>query len=277
MKLFICPNTASDQQINQAKECIAALTKQCGAQCFCSQSDSRLIFPALPYSGVMPDECDIVVAIGGDGAVLRAAQTAVLYDKPLIGINGGRLGYLCSFDISDVVNLTPDSFEKLKKVKRSLLSVEYGGKTHFVLNDIVIDKHNLGRTTELEISSGGSKLITWRCDGVIISTPTGSTAYNLSAGGPIVMPDVEAVLITPICSHSLFSRSLILSGSEPITVSITARADNQAYVSADGVVLGEIQSTVTISRYNKQLTLLAKGDTDFSDALYKISSRGAGI
>lgn len=274
MVFYICPNTATSLQISQAMTLITQLSSRCGTSCRLSEKH-RNVFSNMPGTEFSdsPVGCKYVVAIGGDGAVLRAAQLAVKFDIPLVGINGGHLGYLTAFEFSSVTKLTGESFDRLTATKRSLLSFKYDGCEQLALNDVVIGKHNTGRTTKLEVSCGGTKLIGWRCDGIIISTPTGSTAYNLSAGGPLLSPTLDAVIITPVCAHAVLSRSIVINNAEPITITVIDKEDDLALISSDGVLLGEIKDSITIEKYSRALTLLTDGNDGFLSTVYNISSQ----
>lgn len=261
MKLLICANTSSERHIEAVKFCIESLKKQCDAEFWLSQEENRAVFGKDTVQEI-PNDCDYVVAIGGDGTVLRAAQYAVNMDKPLLGVNNGRLGYLCAAEISDIEKYGMDIFTRLDKSERSLISFKIGDKEHFVLNDVVVTKYNMGVSVQMEAEYRGEILADWRCDGVIISTPTGSTAYNFSAGGPKLFTDLPCFVITPICPHNVNTRSIVVDHNDPITISITERANKRGYVFADGIDCGEINESLIVSRYHKNLTLLTRNIKD---------------
>lgn len=261
MKLFLCPNHATQTYIRNSRLCFEKLEQNCGAVCSLSESDSQRIFGDILHSPLKPEECDLVVAVGGDGSVLRAAQCAVKYGLPLVGINGGRLGRLCAMELSDIDSLSETGFSELTESRRSLLSFKFNGKEHFALNDVVIAKSDFGVTVELETSYRGEVLNSCRGDGLIVSTPTGSTSYNLSAGGSVILPDVGCFAVTPICAHSPDVYPMILSDRHPVTVSLKNAAANGARVYSDGVDLGEMREDIIIERSPAELTLLVKGRT----------------
>lgn len=257
MKLLICANISTERHIMAARNCIDALVKRCGAEFRLPEEENSAIFGSdISLQANADEDFDFVIAVGGDGTVLRAAQYAVKMDKPLLGINNGRLGYLCGAQISDVEKFDRDSFSNMKKSERTLLSFRMDGKDHFVLNDVVVTKYNMGVSVQMEVSYRGEVLADWRCDGVIISTPTGSTAYNFSAGGPKLLTDTPCFVITPICPHNVNTRSIVVDDNDPITVSVTERANKRGYVFADGAECGEINEELTVMRYHKKLTLL---------------------
>lgn len=256
MKLFICPNQNTPQQIEAARRVIESL-ERLPARCALTRADSRLIFGDDSRAGFPPEESDMIVSIGGDGAVLRAAQTALAADKPLLGVNGGRLGYLCALDLKDVDALTAERLFAWPVSPRTLLSFEFGGQARVAVNDVVIAKKSFGSTVELYASIGGASPLRLRGDGVIIATPTGSTAYNLSAGGPILLPDAGCFALTPICAHASRQRARVFGDSSEITLSPARPNLDDAGVYADGLALGALTGPITLRRADRALKLLA--------------------
>ena len=201
---------------------------------------------------------DLLVVFGGDGTILRTARLASKRDVPIVGINLGGFGYLTEVNLSEM-------FAALELIlagnfqieKRMMLDVEIqGGEEPFregtVLNDVVINRGNLSRIVELETTVDGRYLTTFKADGLIIATPTGSTAYSLAAGGPIIFPELKLILINPICPHTLTNRPVILPESAVIRVSLCT-LEQGATVTLDGQVsftvkFGDIV-TIRKSRY----------------------------
>jgi len=201
---------------------------------------------------------DLLVVFGGDGTILRTARLARKRDVPIVGINLGGFGYLTEVNLSEM-------FAALELIlagnfqieKRMMLDVEIqGGEEPFregtVLNDVVINRGNLSRIVELETTVDGRYLTTFKADGLIIATPTGSTAYSLAAGGPIIFPELKLILINPICPHTLTNRPVILPESAVIRVSLCT-LEQGATVTLDGQVsftvkFGDIV-TIRKSRY----------------------------
>ncbi len=163
-------------------------------------------------------DVDIVFIVGGDGTILRAAKHAIKYDKPIIGINAGRLGFL-----SDIESESISMVEKLIKEgctveKRNVLDVENGDKCALAINDVFVSKTEPGKTAELFVECNGHEVCRYRADGIVISTPDGSTAYSMSAGGPVLDTNLNAIIMTPVCPHSLISCSVVFSPERLITV-----------------------------------------------------------
>ncbi len=178
-------------------------------------------------------EAEFILSLGGDGTMLRAAQVAMGTDIPLVGINLGRLGYLTQVEPDKIENY----FVKLLKQDFAIdpkmtLEVEANGKKFFCLNEVTIEKATPGHTVSIYLEIAGSRFVSYRGDGILIATPTGSTAYNLSLGGPILSPSLDAITLTPIAPHTLFDRSLVLSSDERIDVIL--EEDSQAVLVGDG-------------------------------------------
>ena len=178
MKLFLAPNIFTETQVSQAVECVSIL-KGSGHKCALSSENSVKLFGDSRSALFSPQESDMIVSLGGDGAVLRAAQTAIEFKKPLLGINNGRLGYLCALNYSEL-----DRFNvllpELKHSERQLLKLRYHGVERLALNDVIIGKQNFGETVDLDINVSGSAPLRLRGDGIIIATPTGSLSpFNI--------------------------------------------------------------------------------------------------
>jgi NAD+ kinase len=191
---------------------------------------------------------DLVVAIGGDGTVLRAARQAVAADADVLGINLGELGYLAEVE--------PDAWEPALTAyfggahrieERMLVSARAADGTALPsgLNEVVIEKQALGRTIRLGVSIDGGFFTSYVADGLIVATPTGSTAYSLSARGPIVAPSHRAMVMTPVSPHTLFDRSLILGPTS--VVEVTVLGDRDASISIDGQEHGRLAVGASIS------------------------------
>ena len=203
-------------------------------------------------------EIDYIVSLGGDGTVLKAARIASLYNIPLLGINNGRLGYLCAFDLEELASVTIDDLNSLRHTKRSILSYKHEGKENIAINDIIISKNHPGRTIELELYLNDNKKTYIRGDGLCIATPTGSSAYNLACGGSIILENVDAFSICPICAHLSISKPFIVSGSDKITVEVKNASLNDAYVICDGEIVSEVKSKIEITKSDRYFTLLTK-------------------
>src|SRR5499427_873539 len=220
------------------------------------------------------DRVDLMVAIGGDGTLLHAARHVAERDVPLLGINRGRLGFLTDispehmFDAIDAI-LAGDYFAE----KRLMLNAQIGdGAPHprlVALNDVVLQKGETGRMLDFVTTVDGSYVNTHRGDGLIVATPTGSTAYALSCGGPIIQPNVDALVMVPICPHTLSDRPLVLKLTSSIEVRVDTGADSAAQVVCDGEALGRIVSgeVLRIGLADETVTLLHPRDYNYYELL----------
>lgn len=184
-------------------------------------------------------QADLLVVIGGDGTLLRTARLVKEVPIPIMGINLGVFGYLTEVNLSEMTGTMELVIRgEFRAENRMMLDVviyrqKQDPSVHSVLNDVVINRGNLSRMVSLETSVNGQFLTTYRADGLIVSTPTGSTAYSLSAGGPIVLPTQELIILNPICPHTLTNRPIILPSSARISVTIWTK-ERGATVTLDG-------------------------------------------
>ncbi len=184
---------------------------------------------AMKYEGnVLPgdrfiQDLDLVISLGGDGAMLRACAWAYRADAPVVGVNLGKKGFLTAMDLGGMYEgleevLAGRYLLQERMVLECWLREGCGGEPHYAVNEVVVGKRELQRMIRLEVDINGRYFHYYAGDGVIFSTPTGSTAYSLSAGGPIVDPTLDCIILTPICSHSLLDRSVIISPDSEIEV-----------------------------------------------------------
>ena len=183
-------------------------------------------------------KADLVIAIGGDGTILHCAKHAVTYDKPLLGINVGRLGFMAGLEMSEL-SLLKNLVDKSYKIEERMLlkCLHYSQDKiyeYLALNDVVVSNGALSRIIDLDVNCEGKHIISYRADGIIFSTPTGSTAYALSAGGPIIEPSLNSISLTPICPHSLVARTIIFSYEKTITVCGAKLNRHPIYITIDG-------------------------------------------
>ncbi len=207
-------------------------------------------------------ECDFCIVIGGDGTIIHAAKRAALYSKAVLGINVGRIGYLAAIKSCELEYLQDVLDGKYAIEERIMLDVikTSGEKTqkYTAFNDAVITKGTLSRMLDMKLSVDGHD-IDYRSDGLIIATPTGSTAYSLSAGGPVIDPRVDDILITPICPYSFFTRPMIVPSFSKILITVDVLDNKEAYLTVDGEVAVKIDECdkIEISRSNTSVNLIA--------------------
>ena len=256
MRLYVCPNGFTIEQDELAKNCLRTLVSL-GYECAASERRFYDDFLRLGLSDFGPEDADLIVSLGGDGALLRAAQKAISADKPLIGVNSGRLGYLCAMGYQDL----PD-FDRILPAclptERKLLTGTLEGKTFTAVNDIVVTHKQFGTTVDIRVRLNTGNELRSRGDGLIFATPTGSTAYNLAVRGPIVDNDAPVITLTPINPHSYLKNALIVP--ESMTFTVTERTDS-ADVYSDGVQTGHLSGTLTIALSEKKPQLLTRRTT----------------
>jgi NAD+ kinase len=221
--------------------------------------------------GELGDDADLIVAIGGDGTLLFAAQLALARGVPLIGVNRGRLGFLTDVlpdeMVANVDDVLAGRFETDRRqlLSARLLHADGSERKHLSLNDVVVQRQESGRMLELEVWIDGAFVNTHGGDGLVIATSTGSTAYALSCGGPIIHPALGAVVIAPISPHTLSDRPIVLGRESRIEVRLVARSGTRAQVTCDGVVLGGLaaDSRLVIAPATEFITLLHPPGHDY--------------
>lgn len=181
------------------------------------------------------DKVDLIVVLGGDGTLLSIAYLAAQKDVPVLGVNLGRLGFLTEVPVNEM-NLTLDAFlrgnEEIVSPRR-LLEAKIKGKVFYCLNDVVINKGALARMIQIVIWIDEKEIANLKADGLIVSTPTGSTAYSLSAGGPIIQPYIPAMILAPICPHTLTFRPMVISSDSQVKVQLLTSGE-EVYYTLDG-------------------------------------------
>jgi NAD+ kinase len=225
----------------------------------------------------LPKACDLIVLLGGDGTLIgmarRVARAGV--DVPTAGVNFGSLGFLTEITLGDLYPSLEGVLDGTAPIEERMMlhaKVLRGGgcfTDELVLNDVVITKAALSRIIELSVSIGSDRVMQVRADGLIVATPTGSTAYNLAAGGPIVQPVVDALLLTPIAPHMLTNRPLVVTGTSTISVEPNMNGNDEVFVTFDGQSGHALQAddVVTIERASRPLCLVRSAQRSYFDVL----------
>ncbi len=216
-------------------------------------------------------EPDVIIVLGGDGTILRAARNCALAGVPIIGINLGRIGYMAELELDELSMLDRLFSGDFQIEKRMLIEVEVGGEKLFALNEAVLGGDSVFRIVEIELWCENNKVNRYRADGLIAATPTGSTAYSMSAGGSVVDPRLEAIMITPICSHSLNATPLLFSAESELTMkNVTSRAE-KLYLNLDGCEIRELAygESAKIRRSDKTVSFIRLKDGTFYDVLQR--------
>lgn len=275
---YIITNALKDESLHLTKsvcsyieekggKCAYQLSVEPGGQCRLSLSE-------------IPKDTECILVIGGDGTLIRAARDTVSLRIPFIGINHGNLGYLCELEEDTVYQAIDMMFEDAYTIEsRMMLSgylVKNGKRTleQFALNDIVIHRSGALQIVNLRVYVNGEYLSEFMADGIIVATATGSTAYNMSAGGPIVDPKANLILITPINSHTLNSRSIVLGADDEIVIEIGQRRrekDEEVEVSFDGgnAVKLEVGDRIVVHRAETSTKILKLSKISFLEIMRK--------
>jgi len=246
-----------------------------GIEAVCDQETTR----CLERPGGLPREqiagkVDLLIVLGGDGTLLAAARLVHERDVPLLAVNLGSLGFLTEVTLDEMYRALEDVLaDKHRLESRRMLDAEVqrGGKAiarYRALNDIVLHKAALARIVDFDVSVGGRFVSRIRADGLILSTPTGSTAYSLSAGGPIVLPSVDAMVMTPIAPHMLTNRPLVMPGDSEIELQVHNPGE-AVYVTVDGQVGEELRSDdrVRVRKSDRALRLVVSPNRDYFQVL----------
>lgn len=217
-------------------------------------------------------EADLAISLGGDGSFLRTAQWVGPSGVPILGVNAGHLGFLTDFTIDDLLAADPELIGRLTLQPRKLLKVTVDGPTGsnfwpYALNDVAMLKTDTASMISVEATVNGSPLTTYQADGLIVATPTGSTGYNLSVGGPIMAPTVDALLLSPVAPHLLAMRPLAVSGAAQLEFNVRSRA-RQFMLSIDGRSLALPANTrISICAAEFQIIVAQHPRHDFAETL----------
>ena len=222
-KIFILANAAKDPD-GAVADRVAALLRSEGCETEVSAD----------LSSVAQFRPDLAVVLGGDGSIMRAADAFAPKGVPILGINLGRVGYMTELEKDEIELLREYLAGRYTVEERMMLEVECGGEKGLALNDAVISNGAISKMTSLTLYCGDMKVSGYHADGLIIATPTGSTAYSMSAGGPIIDPSVGCLLVTPVCSQSLTSRPVVFSGDTVLRVVNESRGKVNVYLTLDG-------------------------------------------
>ena len=217
---------------------------------------------------------ELVICFGGDGTILHMAKTATRRNVPILGVNIGTLGFMAELEASEMNLLAKLAKDEYTVDTRMMLDVVVQRDRDIIfhdigLNDVVITKGSVARIAHLGVKCDGVEVMECDGDGIIVATPTGSTAYSLSAGGPIVEPEARNILITPICAHDVMSRCMVASDKRTVTVELVQNARRNAYLSVDGgkslrLNMGDV---TTIKKSNLETKLIRLKDRSFYDVL----------
>lgn len=219
--------------------------------------------------------CELVVVLGGDGTILRSAEWAITSDIPLLGVNLGHVGFLAeaeSSEIDSIVERIVDCSYTVEERVTIDVTLRDEGKviwSSFAINEVSIEKAARERMLEVMVEVDGRPLSRWACDGLLVSTPTGSTAYAFSAGGPVIWPGVEALLVVPLSAHALFARPLVLGPTSQVIVELVDTSPTHGVVWADGRRSTELRPgmEIEVKQGQHRLRLARLSESPFTDRL----------
>lgn len=258
-----------------AKQIVRLLVEN-GAQILLNVSSEDLFAPAdcagVTFYATDRDvvfNSDVTITVGGDGTIIHNAKFASEFHKPLIGVNMGRVGFVAGIEPDETDELLKLLSGEYKTQKRMLLSVELerGGdiQSFLCVNEAVLTRDILNPIIDISVSLFGEKIITYRADGMIFATPTGSTAYSLSSGGPVVEPDMECILLTPISPHSLSSRHVVFKSESVLTAKVDNADTTEGYLVIDGETNVKLRKDdkITIKKSETYLELIVLKEKNF--------------
>ena len=238
MRVGIVPRLHSESAAQLARQMVAKLAER-GGQAVVETEAGASGLPCAP-GRELAAKSDLLVVLGGDGTLIHAAGLCAGREVPILGVNMGTLGFLTEFPRDRVWEALDAALAgKLQASRRLMLAAEVrrGGQVLLsgaALNDVVVSRDALSRLASLDVSVDDNEAATYEADGLIVATPTGSTAYSLSAGGPIVYPTLDAILLTPICPHALTQRPVVLPADLPVRVKLVS--PGEMFVSVDGTL-----------------------------------------
>ena len=278
-KVILTPNPYRDKNFQTVREAICVL-KDAGLEtriCLPFEVDKSYELPSDLHFSRLDRElpgASLVICFGGDGTILHMAKAATRHGIPILGVNIGTMGFMAELESTELSQLARIATGDYTIDKRMMLDITVHRDRDIIfhdicLNDVVVTKGAVARIVHLSVNCDGVEVMECGGDGVIVATPTGSTAYSLSAGGPIVEPDAHSMLITPICAHDVASRCIVASENRVITVSLTRNARRNAFLSVDGgkalrMNLGDI---ATVKKSNLVTKLVRLKDRSFYDVV----------
>ena len=272
MRVLLSSNPYRDRGLRVALEARRILNNA-GAETalclpFAPRKGDRLDLPRQVKLGSMEEElkrADVLLCFGGDGTILHAARDATLHDVPILGVNMGSVGFMAELERGELSLLTLLAAGEYRTEERMMLSED------LALNDAVISKGSMARVAEMEVRADGVLVTNLMGDGVIVSTPTGSTAYSMSAGGPIVEPTSRDIIVTPVCAHQLSTRSMVLAPERLVTVQLPRGSRKHLYLAVDGGKALRITGTerVEISCARQSTRLIRLTERNFYQIIYQ--------
>lgn len=281
MKIVVSPNPYRDKQFKNARQA-CALLRDAGAEvalCLPFDVDKSFEIPAdLHFSDIHKEirNADLLICFGGDGTILHSSKIATEHGLPILGVNIGTMGFIAELEAGEMDLLRRIPKGEYTTEARSMLDVSVlcGKQTIFhetALNDAVITKGAIARVIQMAIRCDGVEASAFSGDGVIVCTPTGSTAYSMSAGGPIIEPAAKNILITPICAHAIQAKSIVVSPDRIVSIRVGKIGRHNAFLSVDGGRAFRLSAgdEIVVRSSEKVTRLVRVKNTSFFDILNK--------
>ena len=278
-KVILTPNPYRDKNFQTVRSAMQIL-QQAGMEvrlCLPFEVDRSYDLPRdLRFSKLDRElpTASVVICFGGDGTILHMAKAATRYNIPILGVNIGTMGFMAELESSELEQLKRLATDDYTIDSRMMLDVTVHRDRDIIfhdigLNDVVITKGAVARIVHLSVQCDGVQAMECDGDGIIVATPTGSTAYSLSAGGPIVEPEAKSILVTPICAHDVGSRCIVASDQRVITVALTKNARRNAYLSVDGgkALRMNMGDVATVKKSGLVTKLIRLKDRSFYDVV----------
>lgn len=278
-RVILTPNPYRDKGFQTVRKAQQIL-QEAGVQtriCLPFDVDKTFDLPKDLYFSRLDREIhhtDLVICFGGDGTILHMAKTATRVGIPILGVNIGTMGFMAELESTELEQLKRLADDDYTIDSRMMLDVIVQRDRDIIfhdicLNDVVVTKGAVARIVQLSVECDGVQAMSCSGDGVIVATPTGSTAYSLSAGGPIVEPETDSILITPICAHDVVTRCIVASGKRTITVGLSENAKRNAFLSVDGgkALRLNMEDKATIRKSRLETKLIRLKDRSFYDVV----------
>ena len=272
--VVIIPNTTKEKSADVAR-LLAEKLSLMGLSLFSSEKYKSVFGDKVEYYEKFPRSADLIIVVGGDGSVLDASVIAIAEDVPIVGVNLGKVGYLSEVEPDNL-----DIFSRLLNGdysinQRMLLTISHESgdnttkATRLAVNDIVISHDSFLGIADFKVENSSNEGVKYRADGIIISTPSGSTAYSLSAGGPIIAHNLNSIVVTPVCPHSFFNRSIVFNADECITV--TNNGEGELNISIDGRYFSKMKKgdKCTVRESSRKVKMLTFSENNMFSTLFR--------
>lgn len=279
-RFMLITNVYKDMGLRLSHRIVSYIEDRGGRAGICISNVEQVVEKDFDLSDI-PEDTECLLVLGGDGTLIRAATKVESLHIPLIGVNMGTLGYLCELEETTVFSAIDSLMQDQFTVEERIMltgQLSSGGKQHLALNDVVIHWAGDLSMLQLQVYVNGKFLTTYHADGIVVATPTGSTGYSMSAGGPIVDPKARMLLLTPINAHDLNSQSIVLGAEDVVEIEMGSRSfqrDERASVSFDGdtVFHLKVEERVRIAQASTRIQICKLSNQSFLEILRKKMQR----